>query len=323
MALDEATSRFLQVAAQNPGRVPFHALLPSQARADSSARAASFSPGPEIPKTWDFPLDVQGGANIRMRVHKPLAAPQSVVLYLHGGGWVIGDIDAYDSLARNLARDSGATVVLAEYRKAPEHPFPVPVEDSWAAFGWVVENLEAISTPGASLYVAGDSAGGNLATVVARRSRDTNIGNLTGQILIYPVVDHDLTRLSYAEPENQTLLPAEGMEYFWGHYLADVTGRADPDASPIYCDDLTGMAPAIIITAEHDVLRDEGEHYARALSEANVEVEHHRWPGQMHGFIQMVGILPASLEVSRLIAQRIRENEKIESETYKCSCRTK
>lgn len=314
MALDEATTALLRAAAQNPEAVSFHSLSPAEARRQTSARGRFTAPGPELEETRDLLLSVAPDTEIRMRIHKPSLAPKSVVLYLHGGGWVLGDLDSHDSLARNLAKSSGATVVMAEYRKAPEHPFPVPVDDSWAAFEWMVGNLGVVASPEAAIYVAGDSAGGNLAAVVAHRSRDTGVGTLAGQILIYPVVDHDLTRPSYLATENQTLLPVEAMEYFWGHYLQDPFGRNHPEASPLKREDLSGLAPALIITAEHDVLRDEGEHYARALSAAGVDVELHRWQGQMHGFIQMVGILPASLEVTELIATRISENEKVESE---------
>ncbi|GAA1866451.1 alpha/beta hydrolase [Paeniglutamicibacter psychrophenolicus] len=313
MALDEATTALLR-AAQNSEAVPFHSLSPVEARRQTSARGALAAPGPELEETRDLLLSVAPDAEIRMRIHKPSLTPRSVVLYLHGGGWVLGGLDSHDSMARNLAKSSGATIVMAEYRKAPEHPFPVPVDDSWAAFEWMVENREVVAAPEAAMYVAGDSAGGNLAAVVAHRSRDTGVGKLAGQILIYPVVDHDLTRPSYLAPENQTLLPVEAMEYFWGHYLQDPFGRSHPEASPLKREDLSGLPPALIITAEHDVLRDEGEHYARALSAAGVDVELHRWQGQMHGFIQMVGILPASLEVTELIASRISENEKVESE---------
>lgn len=315
MALDEATIGFLRAAAQNPEAVPFHSLSPVEARRQTSARNGLTVSGPGLAQTRDVLISVAPDAEIRLRILKPGDAPKSAVLYLHGGGWVLGGLESHDSMARNLAKSAGATVVLAEYRKAPEHPFPVPVEDAWAAFEWVVENLGAVASPDAALYVAGDSAGGNLAAVVAHRCRDTGVGTLAGQILIYPVVDHDLTRQSYLEPENQTLLPVEAMEYFWGHYLQDPILRAQPEASPIKREDLSGLAPALVITAEHDVLRNEGEDYARELAAAGVEVEHHRWLGQMHGFIQLVGILPASLEVIELIAGRIRENEKVESES--------
>lgn len=314
MALDAATQQLLRTMAAAPDASPLASMTPVQARALSAARSTAYAPGPAIMQTDDFLLAVSDEANIRMRVHKPSATPKSVLLYLHGGGWVIGDLDSYDSLARNLANESGATVVLAEYRKAPEHQFPIPVQDAWAAYEWVVENLEQLSALGAQLHIAGDSAGGNLATVTARRARDEGLGNLASQILIYPVVDHDFSRPSYLERENQTLLPLAAMEYFWGHYAPNTQDRDNQDASPINCADLSGLPPALIVTAAHDVLRDEGEAYARALVAAGVEVEHHRWPGQMHGFFQMVGILPASFEVTRLIASHINEHIRIESE---------
>lgn len=314
MALDEPTRRLLRVMASDPNAVPLTQMEPRRARAVSSARAQLFAAGPELHETRNFGLPVSGGDRIRMRIHAAQDSAHSVVLYLHGGGWVLGSIDAYDAMARHLAQDSGATVVLAEYRKAPEHPFPVPVNDCQEAYRWVVENLDDLAAPDAKLYLAGDSAGGNLAAVIARKARDAGGRQPDGQVLIYPVTDHDLGRGSYLEPENQTLLPVAAMEYFWGHYVPDPGARSHPDASPIRCPDFSGLAPALVITAEHDVLRDEGEHYARELEQADVPVQQVRWPGQMHGFIQMAGVLPASLEATRFIANYIKNLSTNESE---------
>lgn len=314
VALDEATLQLLRVMSSDPNAVPLTELEPQQARAVSANRAQLFAPGPELHESRDFRLPVAGGDSIRMRIHNPKTQAHSVVLYLHGGGWVLGSIDAYDAMARHLAADSGASVVLAEYRKAPEHPFPIPVDDCWEAWQWVLGNMAELAAPGAKLYLAGDSAGGNLAAVTARKARDSGGPAPDGQILIYPVTDHDFGRGSYLEAENQTLLPVAAMEYFWGHYVPDPGERSHPDASPIRCEDLSGLAPALVITAEHDVLRDEGERYASELSRAGVPVQQVRWPGQMHGFIQMTGVLPASLEATGYIANYISNLSTIESE---------
>lgn len=304
MALDEATQQLLRTLAADPTAVPLTRMQPQQAREVSAARARGFQPGPGMQRVQDLLLPVDGG-QIRLRILTPAPTAHAVVLYLHGGGWVIGNIDSYDSMARQLAQASGASVVLADYRKAPEHSFPVPVNDCWAAYRWVVEQLDTLAEPGAPLYVAGDSAGGNLAAVTARRARDEGGRQPDGQLLIYPVTDHDLQRESYGKAENQTLLPVGAMEYFWGHYLPDPAGRAHPDASPLRCEDLSGLPPALVLTAEHDVLRDEGEAYAQALSQAGVPVTEICWPSQMHGFIQMYGVLPASLEATNYIAEYI------------------
>lgn len=306
MALDQATQQFVQQLAAQQMAIPFSQLQPEQVRKGNDSRAAHFMTGPDIHDVKDFTLPVSHNGTMRMRILTPLPHPTAIVLYYHGGGWMAGSLESYDAMARNLAADANATVVLAEYRKAPEHQFPIPVEDSWTAYQWVTENRTALAAPKSPLFVAGDSAGGNLATIIARKARDAAAVQPDGQILIYPVTDHVFTRGSYLEAENQTLLTAEAMQYFWDHYLPDEAQRKHPDASPLYTQDLSGLAPALVITAEHDVLRDEGEDYAAQLSQAGVPVTQHRWPGQMHGFIQMAGLLPASQEATRYIATYIK-----------------
>lgn len=225
MALDHATQQLLREFSADPDAVPFSELEPHQARAVSASRSAQFIPGPELHQVQDFRLPVSDGGTMRMRILTPQPDPHAVVVYFHGGGWVIGNIDTYDSMARTLAAESHATVVLAEYRKAPEHPFPIPLEDSWTAYQWVTQNRDTLTAPGSPVFLAGDSAGGNLAAVIARRARDHAGIQPDGQILLYPVVDHDFERDSYLEPENQTLLPVQAMQYFWDHYLPEVTER--------------------------------------------------------------------------------------------------
>lgn len=308
MALDEASIKLLAASAEAAGPnapVPWH-QSPNEVRAETSDMTPMFGEGPDMYSTEDHGLIGWDGGRFRIRIHRPAAESDAVFVYFHGGGWVVSDIDDFDTLGRQLAKQSGATVVLVNYRKAPEHPFPAAVEDSWTALNWVADRVDELARPGAPLYIGGDSAGGNLAAVVAIRSRDAGKPSIARQFLIYPVTDADFTRPSYLEPENQTILPTEFMVWFWDHYVADPQLRTNPEASPLRHPDLSGVAPTLLVTAEHDVLRDEGEAYGDQLRDAGVDVELHRWPGQMHGFFSMVNILPAAAEVMKLVAAEVR-----------------
>lgn len=309
MALDAATQGFLSGMAEAAGAdaKPMWEMTPAEARAAGAGLKDLYGPGPDMLRTEDHTLTGHDGGSFRVRVLVPVQDPTAVILYLHGGGWVLEDIDGFDTLGRQLAAKSGAAVVLAEYRKAPEHPFPTPVEDSWAALQWTDANLVQIAGVRVPLYLGGDSAGGNLSAVTALRARDAGAPELAGQILVYPVVDADLTRASYLEPENQSFLTTDFMHWFWNHYLPAPQDRLHPEAAPLRAESLADLPPALVITAEHDVLRDEGEDYVARLRQAGVPVEHHRWPGQMHAFFSMVNVLPASAEVMELIAGKVRD----------------
>ena len=308
MALDQATLGFLagMAEAAGPEAKPLWELSPAEARIAGGGLKELYGPGPDVRSSTDHVLTGHDGGTFRVRVLLPTEEPTAVVLYLHGGGWVLEDLDGYDTLGRQLAQKSGAAVVLAEYRKAPEHPFPVPVEDAWTALEWTAAHATELAGGTAPLFVAGDSAGGTLAAVVARRARDAGVPELAGQILVYPATDTDFSRPSYSEPENQTFLTTEFMQWFWDHYLPDPARRSTPDASPLRAESLAGLPPALVVTGEHDVLRDEGEAYADRLRAEGVAVEHHRWPGQMHAFFSLVNVLPASAEALELIAGKIR-----------------
>jgi acetyl esterase len=238
-------------------------------------------------------------------VLRPEGDPQAVIVYLHGGGWVLGDIDGFDTLGRILARDARSTVVLVNYRKAPEDPFPAAVEDAWAATVWAAENLSGLAGRGVPLFVGGDSAGGNLAIVAALRARDRGGPSIAHMLLVYPVTDSDTTTASYLAPENQLLLTKEGMEWFFAHY-AGTTDRTHPEISPLRVSDLGGLPPATVLIAEHDPLRDEGERFAARLAQAGTPVETTLFAGQLHGFFSMVNILPASADALAHLAERVR-----------------
>jgi acetyl esterase len=186
--------------------------------------------------------------------------------------------------------------VLVGYRMAPENRYPAAVEDSWAALRWVDAHLEEIAGAGVPLVVAGDSAAGNLSAILAVKARDAGGPQIAMQVLIYPVTDCDVDNPTYLDPENQLLLTRESMIWFWNHYAPDPATRQNPDASPARTPDLSGLPPAVVLTAEHDVLRHEGEAYADALHAAGVEVQSRRFPGQMHCFFTLVNVLPGSTD---------------------------
>ena len=291
MGLDSATVKFLEQIAEGDGK-PLHLMAPDEARAFGSAMAKLAGPAPEMDRVTEVTLDHTDG-EVRLRVLVPIENPRGVVVYYHGGGWVIGSIDESDTIARKLAERTSCAVVLVDYRLAPEHPYPTAVDDSYAALEWVGENLSEIADAEAPLILAGDSAGGNLAAVMAIRARNRGGPPIALQALIYPVTGCDFSRPSYASPENKLMLTREGMMWFWDHYLPETSRRKEPDASPLHADDLSGLPPAVILTAEFDVLRDEGEAYAERLAEANVPTDLKRYAGQMHGFFSLL-MLPGS-----------------------------
>ena len=225
---------------------------------------------------------------IPVRIYKPESSgPLPALVHYHGGGWVIMGLDTHDGLCRQLANGVGAVVVSVDYRLAPEHPYPAAAEDCYAALCWVHDHAGAIGVDPARLAVIGDSAGGNLAAVVAQTTRDRHGPGLAGQILTYPVTDGTREHPSVGENAEGYLLTQKDMHYFWGHYVPDRDKRAEAQASPLMASDLSGLAPALVVTAEFDPLRDEGEAYARALEAAGVKTEHQRYDGTIHGFLLM------------------------------------
>ncbi len=304
MAVDYATKALLQQMASAGGKA-LHEGTPEEARALGQAFAAMAGPAPAMGRVEDFQVPVADG-HVRARVLVPLQGARGVVVYLHGGGWVIGAIDEFDTMARKLAERTSCAVVLVEYRLAPEHRYPVAVDDCYAVLEWTAARLgEICGRDDVPLIVAGDSAGGNLSAVMALRARDRNGPPIALQVLIYPVTDVDFDRPSYADPENQLILTRDAMIWFWDHYAPDESRRTEPDASPLHAASLAGLPPAVVLTAEHDVLRDEGEAYAERLREAGVPVEAKRHAGQTHGFFTIL-LLPGSERGFQQVVKAIR-----------------
>jgi acetyl esterase len=252
--------------------------LESKTEVASVADAAAPGPAGDVPVRVYVPTDEPG--------------PHPVLVYFHGGGWVIGDLDTHDSTVRAVAAASGVTVVSVDYRLAPENPFPAPLDDCCAAVRWVVDNAEALDVDPARLAVGGDSAGGNLAAVAAACLRDAGIP-VAFQLLVYPVTDGTMGMASYAENAEGYFLTRDTMDWFWGHYVGD-GDRTHPLVSPVHAPDeaLAGLPAALIITAEFDPLRDEGEAYAARLDAAGVPVTVTRYDGVIHGFFSMGDMIP-------------------------------
>ncbi|MGI9005317.1 MAG: alpha/beta hydrolase [Streptosporangiaceae bacterium] len=294
MALDDATSAWLAQIAES-GIKPLPELTPDEARGLGGVLAELYGPGPDVGSVTTEPVASEGGS-FPVRIYRPAATPRALIVYYHGGGWVIGALAEFDALARQLVDRTGATVVLADYRLAPEYRYPVAARDAYAALSWAAGRLADLAAPGVPLIVAGDSAGGNLSAIVAQRAVAEGGPAIALQVLIYPVTDADLDNASYLDDANQLRLTRDSMIWFWDHYAPDAADRKNPDASPLQAPDLSGLPPAVVLTAEHDVLRDEGEAYAERLRAAGVPVEHRRFPGQMHGFFTMVNVLPGAAD---------------------------
>ena len=260
----------------------------AEARAGHDRETTELSgPGEPVGEVRELELPGAGGP-LSVRLYRPLGPADGLlplVAYLHGGGWALGSLDGFDPLCRALANASGALVAAVDYRLAPEHPFPAGLEDAYAAVRWLADDACELGADPARLAIAGDSAGGNLATVAARRLRDEGDSPLRFQALVYPVCDCALDTSSYRENGSGFGLTRDGMDRYWDLYLAGADGR-DPDASPLRAEDLTGLPPAFVLTVHHDVLRDEGEAYARALDAAGVTVTLSRYDTAVHGFFR-------------------------------------
>jgi acetyl esterase len=245
---------------------------------------------------------------VRIYHPSPDPAPLPVIVYYHGGGWVLGDLDSHDNVCRALALKAGAVVVSVDYRLAPENPYPAAVEDAWAALGWVAENAASIGGDATRIAVAGDSAGGNLAAVVALMAREQGGPALRAQALLYPGVDMVTSdRASMRDFADGMFLTHDRIEWFKDQYVPDRSRRGEPRVSPLHAADHRGLPPAVIVTAEFDPLRDEGEVYGEVLNAAGVPVRVQRYPGVIHGFVSMDRWFPEADQALDLVAGELRQ----------------
>jgi acetyl esterase len=283
-------------AFQEAGRPPYETLSPAEAR--EFYRQSRIATHPEPPELRSVePLAIPSSAgSIPARIYTPLQLRQAdglapCLVFFHGGGWVIGDLDSHDVVCRKLA-DAGRLIVISvDYRLAPEHKFPAAVDDAIAATSWVADHAHQLGIDASRLSVGGDSAGGNLAAVVAIAARDGNGPAIAGQVLIYPAIDFALTHPSHREPETSILLTHSAIKWFRDHYLNGAAEVRDWRASPARATTLIGLPPAYVLTAGADPLRDEGDEYAMHLKEAGVPLTHRTFPGQFHGFFTMGKLL--------------------------------
>ncbi|HUO74519.1 MAG TPA: alpha/beta hydrolase [Solirubrobacteraceae bacterium] len=283
------------------GLPPLNELSPAQARVQAAVVNEFVGAGPAVAVVEDFTIPTSAG-EIAARRYVPDDAA-ATILWIHGGGWVICDLDSHDAMCRLLANSSGARVIAIDYRRAPEHPFPAPLEDCWDALSWV-----ASEHSGQPLILGGDSAGGNLCAVCALRARDRGGPELAMQVLVYPVTEYDLTKASYAQhgSGNETFLTTSEMAWFWNAYIPDPTERRHVEASPLRAADVSRLPPAILLTAEYDPLRDEGLEYAERLRAAGVPLSHHHYDDMIHAFFSLVNLLEPGTEAVAQVGGEIR-----------------
>jgi acetyl esterase len=235
---------------------------------------------------------------VPVRIYHPKGdGPFPVIVFIHGGGWVICDFDTHDTLHRALCNEAQAIVVVIHHRWAPEHKFPAAIEDSSAALQWVVENAESFGGDPSRLVLGGDSAGGNVAAALAIAARNEGAPAIAFHFLIYPITDARMETQSYEDFAEGYFLTRDQMKWFRGHYVRSEADVLDPRVSPILEPDLSGLPPTLVVTAEYDPLRDEGEAYAQRLQEAGVQTTLHRYDGLIHGFVTLPHTFPQSREV--------------------------
>ena len=287
MELDPQARDFLDrlAAAQMP---PIQEQTVAQARAQMNLSTQFLGPLPRVARVEDRRIPGPGG-EIRVRIITPQGAgpgPLPVLVYFHGGGWVLGNIESHEGVCRAVANAAGLIVATVDYRLAPEHRFPAAAEDAYAAAAWAAAHAGEFGGDPERIAVGGDSAGGNLAAVACLMARDRGGPRLAFQVLIYPITDYNLHNASYRQFAEGFFLTRSEMAWYWEHYVPKLDDRWHPHASPCQAGDLSGLPPALVITAGCDVLRDEGETYARQLQSAGVTVKVSRYDGMIHGFVR-------------------------------------
>jgi acetyl esterase len=273
------------------GGKQIHEMTPAEARPVALGLAEFGVPVEAVERIENRTIPGPGGP-IPVRIYIPVVGEKMPALvYFHGGGWVIGNLDSHDRECRSLANQSHCTVIAVDYRLAPEHPFPAAVDDAYAATRYIAEHADEFGVDPRKIAVGGDSAGGNLATVVALMARDKGGPPLVFQLLIYPCTDILATAGSMADFAEGPFLTRVLMDWFYSHYLPNESDRRKVEASPMYTADLLGVPPAIVMTAECDPLRDQGETYARKMREAGVAVTVKRYEGMFHPFFSLGGVI--------------------------------
>ncbi len=270
-------------------------VSPEEARVNAASRPRPA--GPEVAAVENRSIPGPNG-DVPVRIYTPEGSgPFPILAWYHGGGWVIGDLESADGTARHLCKGAGAVVVSVDYRLAPETKFPGPAEDCYAATVWAANNAASLNADASRLAVGGDSAGGNLAAAISLMSADRGGPEIAHQLLVYPVTERNYDTPSYSQNAEGFLLARDAMIWYWDAYLADAADASNPYAAPMKAENLAGQPSALVITAEFDPLRDEGEAYGRRLQEAGVPTTISRYDGMIHGFFGMVGIMDKSGQV--------------------------
>ena len=307
MSLDPQAKALLDQLAADPDAPRLIDLPPEGGREMYRAMAGMLDlQGVAIGKVEDRTIPGPGG-EIPVRLYTPVAAGGTcpALVYYHGGGWVIGDLDTHDALCRTLANEAGCKVIAVDYRLAPEHPFPAAFDDAYAAVKWVEANASEIGIDPNRIAVAGDSAGGNLAAAVCLKAKAEKAPEIAFQLLIYPVTDWGWKGGSMESCADVYPLTREIMDWFGAHYLNDPSEADDVRVSPMKEPDLSGLAPAIVVTAGFDPLRDQGEAYAQKLKAAGVSVEYRCENSLPHAFTAMTGVVPAAKQACEKIARDV------------------
>jgi acetyl esterase len=276
------------------------AVSPQEARDFVAARTALMGKGPEVGSVEEVAIGTRSGI-IPGRLFLPEAQPAALIVFYHGGGWVVGSRDEYELIARCLVDRTGCATLLVDYRLAPEHRFPAAVEDCYDTLLWAAEQRRRLGGADLPLIVAG----GNLAAVCAALARDAGGPAIAFQVLVYPVADCDFATASYKEHGEGLMLTGADMKWFFAHYVGDETRYADPLVSPMRAPSLAGLPPAFVVTAEYDVLRDEGEAFAAKLRDAGVVITLRRYDGMAHGFLRMVNLIATSRQAMDDIGRAI------------------
>lgn len=304
MPLDPQLTPILEAAA------PFMSVdwegIDVAAAREAAAQSAVPAPEYHLASVENFHVPTREGS-VPVRLYRPNDEQHlPVILFLHGGGWVLGTLDTYDGICRKLALDSGYPVLAVDYRLAPEHPYPAALDDSFAVLEWLSNSGADMELDPSRIALAGDSAGANLSTALAVMSRDRSGPAIRHQALLYPATDRSCSSQSFVENDRYLLTP-EMMRWYWKHYIGERPDTEVALALPARFQDLSRLPGATVLTAEYDPLRDEGEAYATALSRAGVPTELVRVPGQIHGFISMLGMVDAAERWLGYVARRLRD----------------
>jgi acetyl esterase len=307
MPLHPQVAQFLELQ-RSLGLKPIDQCTPAEFRAMMQAGKVGDGELEPVDQIENRDIDGPNGP-IPIRIYRSTnQESKAALVYYHGGGWVGGDLDTHEALCRSITNAANCTVIAVDYRLAPEYQYPAAAADSFDCFAWVCQNCEALNLDPEKIAVGGDSAGGNLAAVVSLMARDRNHPLPCQQILIYPIVNCDLATPSYQQYAEGYSLTAAGMKWFWQHYAPDVAQSKQPSASPLLAADLTGLPPALVILAEYDVLRSEGEQYATRLQQAGIPTQQTQYPGMIHGFVGRIAMFDLARQAVQQIAVSLQSS---------------